>query len=215
MERRLRGAIEFRTKAIPTIAHVARVWTGRSAASTWTRLTRQLFDRSCVKQAQEAARNLAPNEALGMLEKQWDELFHWCVHWNKCITRAIQLSAAPYVPGHRVPRATEADQVQMAEKLARRSSPKTPVKPPEAAQSGEARSPARIPLLDHELWLAKRLGQHGVEIFTGDTTPELRRKRFREAIKAAGFEMVIVGRTKDGAPETYQECLNRLYGEAP
>lgn len=87
-----------------------------------------------------------------------------------------------------------------------------------AAQSGEARSPARetkrIPLLDHELWLAKRLGQHGVEIFTGDTTPALRRDRFREAIKAAGIEMVIVGRTKNGAPETYEECVNRLYGES-
>jgi hypothetical protein len=85
-----------------------------------------------------------------------------------------------------------------------------------ATRSGAARSPThesrRIPLLDHELWLAKRLGQHGVEIFTGDTTPELRRERFREAIKTAGVEMVIVGRTKDGAPETYQECLDRLYG---
>jgi hypothetical protein len=67
--------------------------------------------------------------------------------------------------------------------------------------------------LDHEMWLAKRLGEHGQSVFTGDTNRDIRRERFREAIKGAGFECVIVGRDKNGDPETYESCFARLFGE--
>lgn len=67
--------------------------------------------------------------------------------------------------------------------------------------------------LDHEMWLAKRLGEHGQAVFTGDTDRQKRKERFRKVIKDAGFECVIVGRAKNGEPETYESCFARLFGE--
>lgn len=96
------------TKARPTIAHVAGGWIHASVASTRLRFTRQLFERSCVKKSQQAAGDLAPNEALRMLEQQWDEFFHGRDHWAKCITGAIHIpgglmSAPRELNAYRIP----------------------------------------------------------------------------------------------------------------
>lgn len=65
--------------------------------------------------------------------------------------------------------------------------------------------------LDHERWLAKRLGEHGAGIFTGLTDRDVRRERIRAAIVEHGLEAVIVGR-HEGRPETYAQVFERLYG---
>lgn len=67
--------------------------------------------------------------------------------------------------------------------------------------------------LDHEAWLAKRLGEHGAGVFTGLTDPTLRRERFREAITQHGLTEVIAG-AREGKPLTYAQVFERLYGES-
>lgn len=67
--------------------------------------------------------------------------------------------------------------------------------------------------LDHELYLAKRLGDHGAGVFTGLTDPAIRRERIRAAILEHGLELVILGRGKDKKPESYAQVFERLYGE--
>lgn len=69
--------------------------------------------------------------------------------------------------------------------------------------------------LEGELWLAKRLGEHGAEIFTGDTDERERRLRFRHAIQLNGLDMVQCGPSKatGGKSETYAEVFKRIYGE--
>lgn len=64
-----------------------------------------------------------------------------------------------------------------------------------------------------ELWLVKRLGQHGSAILEGVTTPEDRRARIRNSIISHGLAAVIVGRGKDRQPQTYAQAFERLYGE--
>lgn len=68
--------------------------------------------------------------------------------------------------------------------------------------------------LDGELWLARRLGKHGVlVVFEGDTDPETRKERMRQAILDRGLAPVICGRGRDGKPNTYALAFERLYGE--
>ena len=80
-----------------------------------------------------------------------------------------------------------------------------------------ARAPEQHGLLDQldgELWLARRLGKHGVlVVFDGDTTTEQRKARMREAILERGLETVICGRGVDGKPNTYGQAFRRLYRE--
>lgn len=67
--------------------------------------------------------------------------------------------------------------------------------------------------LDGELWLARRLGKHGVLIvFEGDTDPETRKQRMRQAIVDRGLECVVVGRGPGGKTNTYAQAFERLYG---
>lgn len=63
-----------------------------------------------------------------------------------------------------------------------------------------------------ELWFAHRLKQLGRGVFTGDTTPEIRKQRIREAIIEGDLDVVIIGR-RNGKPETFEDCFARLYGE--
>ena len=70
MERRLYGASEFRTKVKSTIAHVVSDSTRGNVASTRMLVTRKLFAGFCIKQTEQAAGDLAPGEALWMLEQQ-------------------------------------------------------------------------------------------------------------------------------------------------
>lgn len=77
--------------------------------------------------------------------------------------------------------------------------------------------PARDPdpdltLMRGEMWLARRLGKHGVLlVFGGTTSSKERMQRMREKIKTAGLELIICGH-KDGKPVRYGEAFERLYG---
>lgn len=62
-----------------------------------------------------------------------------------------------------------------------------------------------------EAWLARRLEQHGANVFEGDTTQQTRCERFRQIILSNGFSSVTVGR-RAGKPESYQQYFERLYG---
>lgn len=67
--------------------------------------------------------------------------------------------------------------------------------------------------LDREMLIAHRLRQHGINVFDGTTTPEIRRERARKAIVDAGLSAVIMGR-KGGKPVTYGEYFQMTFGEA-
>jgi hypothetical protein len=69
-------------------------------------------------------------------------------------------------------------------------------------------------LLAVELWLGKRLTEHGVPLVTrGVTTANERRERIRQGIVDNGLSAVIVGRNpKDRKPETYAQLFERVYG---
>jgi hypothetical protein len=66
---------------------------------------------------------------------------------------------------------------------------------------------------DAEVYLTRRLGEHGAKIFEGDTTPQARRERFRSAIVTHGLDYVIVGRNAQGKPETYAALFERLFND--
>ena len=74
-------------------------------------------------------------------------------------------------------------------------------------------SPGLFDKLDSEMWLVRRLAEHGAKIFDGVTDSAERLKRMRAAIREHGLESVIVGRGKDGKPATYSEAFQRLYGQ--
>lgn len=65
-----------------------------------------------------------------------------------------------------------------------------------------------------ELWVGKRLAEHGVPFVTlGVTTEAERRERIRRGIVDNGLVGVIVGRNpKDRKPETYAQLFERVYG---
>lgn len=67
--------------------------------------------------------------------------------------------------------------------------------------------------LAREIWLARRLRDHGARIFDGVTDRDVRRERFRAAILAHGLEHVVIGRDKDRKPVTYAQAFERLFGE--
>lgn len=65
-----------------------------------------------------------------------------------------------------------------------------------------------------EQLLAQRLLQLGVDPqITGDTTPEIRRDRFRAAIHKTGSS-AIAGRGRDGKPVTFAQAFELIYSEA-
>lgn len=66
---------------------------------------------------------------------------------------------------------------------------------------------------DAEIYLTRRLRDHGAQIFEGDTTREARRERYRSAIVNHGLERVIVGHNKAGKCETYADLFERLFNE--
>jgi hypothetical protein len=69
--------------------------------------------------------------------------------------------------------------------------------------------------LDAESYLAKRLGHHGVNVFTGTTDRADRIQRFRDAILTGGLTAVIIGRSAVAKKtETYREYFERIFGEA-
>ncbi len=66
------------------------------------------------------------------------------------------------------------------------------------------------PRIEHEEFLAKRLGEHGLH--TGLTTTESRREKLRAAIEKIGPSVIAGRHPKSGKSETYQEVFERLYG---
>lgn len=66
--------------------------------------------------------------------------------------------------------------------------------------------------LDREMWLAKRLKEHGTHVFDGVTDRAERKARFREAINDVGA-LVVVGRSKAGHAMSYADVFRELYGE--
>jgi hypothetical protein len=109
----------------------------------------------------------------------------------------------PYQPMRAAAR--EVSEGEMWETLAKRG--KGRAKSAAAVQSPELKH------LEHEMWLANKLGQHGVDVFTGDTDQDTRKQRFREAIFGAQLASVVIGKNKQGNPETYESCFARLFGE--
>jgi hypothetical protein len=86
----------------------------------------------------------------------------------------------------------------------------------------EVRAPSSsYPELDGGMWLARRLGLHGVlvqaEIFAGVTDAPERARRLKEQLRRAiverGLGPVICGRGPDRKSDTYQSAFERLYGE--
>lgn len=67
--------------------------------------------------------------------------------------------------------------------------------------------------LDREMWLWKRLREHGAAIFDGVTDRQMRKERAREAINQVGA-LVVAGRGKDRKPMTYKDLYEIVYGEA-
>jgi len=67
--------------------------------------------------------------------------------------------------------------------------------------------------LEQELWLARRLREHGARITDGVTTREERRERMRAAILENGLASVVLGRGKSGKPMTYAQAFEALYSE--
>ena len=61
-----------------------------------------------------------------------------------------------------------------------------------------------------ESYLAKRLRDHGADLFAGDTDIVTRRERARRAIIDEGLQTVVIGR-KDGKPVTYSEYFAKIY----
>jgi hypothetical protein len=66
--------------------------------------------------------------------------------------------------------------------------------------------------LDAELWLASRLKSHGVEIFDGDTTREVRAERARAAILERKLAAVVLG-NYHGKLENYELAFARIYNQ--
>lgn len=67
-------------------------------------------------------------------------------------------------------------------------------------------------LFGPEEFLARRLMDHGLDLFDGDTDIASRRAAAREAILKLGLATVVIGR-KDGKPEDYASYFQRIYGQ--
>lgn len=67
--------------------------------------------------------------------------------------------------------------------------------------------------LDNEFWLRERMLDHrGPDVFDGATDPNMRKQRFRAAIKQCGLEVVVIG-SKKGKPVNWRQAFESLYGE--
>jgi hypothetical protein len=67
--------------------------------------------------------------------------------------------------------------------------------------------------MDAEMFIAKRLRDHGAKIFDGVTDATERKERIRKAIIDCGLEATIIGRSAAGKTETYSDAFSRFYKE--
>jgi hypothetical protein len=73
-----------------------------------------------------------------------------------------------------------------------------------------------LELLKRELWIDRRLHDHGIpSIHTCETTTETRKARTRDAIKGRALEAVIGAAPGDprGKPMTYAQAFEYVFGE--
>lgn len=70
-----------------------------------------------------------------------------------------------------------------------------------------------VPDLKLELWLAQRISSPNLQtIFDGITDVQMRQQRMRERINATGIADAPAGGVKRGAPKSFRECFERVYG---
>lgn len=67
--------------------------------------------------------------------------------------------------------------------------------------------------VDAEMFMAKRLKEHGANIFTGVTDSTERKERIRKAIIDCGLDVIVIGRNGAGKTETYADAFARFYNE--
>lgn len=67
--------------------------------------------------------------------------------------------------------------------------------------------------LDGEIFLARRLKNHLIDVFAGITDTEYRKQRFRKLITETSLDAACIGKRPDGRSETYAAFFERLYGE--
>jgi hypothetical protein len=67
--------------------------------------------------------------------------------------------------------------------------------------------------LDAEVFIAKRLREHGAKIFEGVTDSAERKERIRNAIIDCELDSTVIGRNAAGKPETYADAFARFYQE--
>jgi hypothetical protein len=65
---------------------------------------------------------------------------------------------------------------------------------------------------DQESYLARRLGECGLNVFHGTSDSDVRRERFRSAIMVNNLAQVEVGKIA-GRPETFAQLFQRIFNE--
>lgn len=81
------------------------------------------------------------------------------------------------------------------------------------------RKPAQLNLADgaelltREVYLARRLKDHGCDVFAGSSDTASRKACFRRVITERGLDCTIVGKDSGGKCLTYAQAFERTYGE--
>lgn len=68
--------------------------------------------------------------------------------------------------------------------------------------------------LNRELYMARRLMDHGCDVFAGSSNTATRKACFRRVITQRGLEHTILGKDSSGKCLTYAQAFERTYGEA-
>jgi hypothetical protein len=94
-----------------------------------------------------------------------------------------------------------------------RNTTKPAYKPPHRQELDFTQTPDLLTELEAETWLAERLKAHGCDIYAGGPYASYA-DRLGAAIVRNGLACVIVGRGKDGKPESYAQLFQRIAGKA-
>jgi hypothetical protein len=66
---------------------------------------------------------------------------------------------------------------------------------------------------DQEHYIVRRLHEHGADIYSGVTDPEIRKARIRAAIVNNRLEYAVVGKNLAGKTETWADLFKRVFNE--
>ena len=69
-------------------------------------------------------------------------------------------------------------------------------------------------LLKREMFMARRLKDHGCDVFAGSSDTASRKALFRRVITERGLEATILAKGEDGKCFTYAQAFERTYGES-